>query len=317
MGAERLEGRTLNTGHRLERSIGEGTFGTVYAARTRENQRVAVKVLNPGTSSELSEPQIHASLDHANIIPFHMDGIEIFNGEKHSFIVMGYADRGSIADLRKKHGGVLPLTQVVDLTEQTTKGLQAVHDTGIVHRDVKDQNLFLVTRETGLTVAVGDFGLADRFIGSSFGQSTKSLGTPQYTAPEQITGDAQPASDQYSLAIATFRSVTGVFPLQGGTKEEFRQSHLSSNPLTFSEVLKAGATAIHDELNEVVQKALSKEPDTRYASIEEFGQAVREGYERGLAYLRKNPRSKSINRRAAQVGSAGRDIGKKEVKKRN
>lgn len=212
---------------RIEERIGVGRTATVYRAHhTALDTTVAVKVLLPAAKAVpevvekfATEARAIARIDNENVLKIFDVGQE---GEQH-FIVMELLDGDSILDVVAREGRLEP-TDALRVTRQTANGLAAAHAAGIIHRDVKPQNLVLL--QDG-TVKVVDFGLA---AGDETG--SQRVGTPHYMAPEVCeSGQAVPQSDVYSLGISLFHMLTGAPPFAGKPVKEILQGHIKGEAL--------------------------------------------------------------------------------------
>ncbi len=200
--------------YRLVRRLGAGGFAEVYLGEHRYLKRqVAIKVLLVELSGDdreserfLSEAQTMAALKHPHIIGCLDFGIE----HNVPYIVMDYAPGGTLRDLHPE-GNLVPLDTVVASVEQVADALQYAHDQGVIHLDVKPENMLL--GQSG-EILLSDFGLA-RFTRSVSKRVTSLVGTISYMAPEYIQRKPQAASDQYSLAMVAYEWLTGVRPFDG------------------------------------------------------------------------------------------------------
>ena len=178
---------------------------------------------------------------------------------------MDYAPGGN---LRQRHtfGEKVPLRAVVFYVRQIASGLQHAHNAGVVHCDVKPENMFVGSLRE---ILIGDFGIAVG-LEEENPQSEDTFGTAPYMAPEQILGNPQPESDQYALAVVAYEWLTGQPPFIGDDKSEITLKHLFEEPEPLSVINPAIPVAVE----QVVMKALAKDPKQRYASITEFAQEL-------------------------------------------
>ena len=247
--------------YRIERRIGAGAMGVVYAAYDPELARpVAVKVLRAGGSPERMrrEAQALARLSHPNVVAVH----DVGEHRGHTFVTMALVD-GS--NLRTWLARTRTTAEVVDAVTQAVRGVDAAHRAGIVHRDLKPDNIFVA--RTG-EVLVGDFGLA-RSSGEIEGTSSREagsgdltqtgsvIGTPAYMAPEQLDGEASTASDQFALCVTAWEALYGTRPFGGKT---------------FGEIATAVAAGVPDEPDErsvpahvrtAIRRGLAADPAAR------------------------------------------------------
>src|SRR5205823_6971692 len=192
------------------------------------------------------------------------------------FLVMDYAPNGSLRQ-RYPKGSLVPLPQIVSLVKQVAAGLQYAHEQKFIHRDVKPENMLLGRRQE---VLLSDFGIATiAHNTSSLNMSAQGTsGTLAYMAPEQIEGHPRPASDQYALAVVVYEWLCGERPFEGSVSEVMAQ-HLSMPPPSLRERMPA----IPSEVEQVVWRALAKDPKARFASVAEFAIALEQASQRALA----------------------------------
>jgi serine/threonine protein kinase len=270
--------------YRLLRKLGGGGFGTVHLAEhIHKHSQVAIKILHqmPLTKSEdvrdfLNETRTMIRLHHPHIIPLLDVGL---SSDDRLFLVMEYASKGTLRDLHPK-GTQLPLVTIAEYVEHIASALQCAHDNRIIHRDVKPENMLL--REDG-TLLLSDFGIAKIIEHSTHMSLQKQIGTPAYMAPEQHKGYPCFASDQYSLAVLAYEWISGTRPFQG-TREWLAVQHVTTPPPSLLDLLPT----LHPSIEQVIFKALSKEPEQRFATVEEFAAAFRSSVQQAIA-----PRTKT------------------------
>src|SRR5712692_2707663 len=264
--------------------IASGGMGEVYRAHDAVLAReVAIKVLHPQFAHDRGfverfrrEARAAAILNHPNIVGVYDWG----STDGTYFMVMEYVSGSNLRSMLAEHGRLDP-AQVVDVTTQVLAALGHAHGHGIVHRDVKPENI-LVTREG--VVKVADFGLARAFAEASISQAEGTVtGTVQYLAPEQIQGEpADPRTDLYALGVVMFESLTGRPPFSGETSVATAYKHLTDRvpaPSSF-------APGIPPTLDRVVLNATEKERERRPASA----RALREDVVRAGGGLPPAPR---------------------------
>lgn len=251
----------------LERELGRGGMGIVFLARDVALDRlVAIKLLPPALAALpgvrarfLREARTAAGLAHPNIVPIH--SVEEAGG--FVFFVMGYVDGESLG-ARVRRAGPLAPRDAMRVIQEVAWALGHAHARGVVHRDVKPDNV-LLERDGGRAM-VADFGIA-RSIEADTPADGSRVGTPQYMSPEQIVGgDVDARSDLYSLGVTAFFAAAGRLPFASRTNEGFITKHLSEPPpalATAAPRLPAGFTA-------AVDRCLAKEPADRHGSAEEL-----------------------------------------------
>ncbi len=252
--------------YRLIRLIGQGGFAAVYLGEhSRRKTPAAVKVLhtrlaNDNVKAFLNEARSFR-LRHPHIVQIIDFGLE----DDFPFLVMEYAPNGSLRQCHPR-GTQLPLDMIVSNVRQITDALQYAHDEGVVHRDIKPDNMLLGRQNE---VLLSDFGIA------SIAHSTQSMdvqdqaGTINYMAPEQLQGKPRPASDQYALGVVVYEWICGERPFQGTFAEIFSQ-HLSVPPPLLRERVPTLPLAVE----EVVMTALAKDPRSRFAKVSMLANAL-------------------------------------------
>src|SRR5947209_1046394 len=263
--AERL-GQQLGN-YLLTRLLGEGGFAEVYLGEHIHLGTVAaVKVLHAQlTTNDVAqfnnEARTIAHLEHPHIVRVLDYGVE----NKTPFLVLIHAANGS---LRQRHpkGTVLSLGEVVSYIQQLAPALQYAHDEKLIHRDIKPENMLLGRNNE---VLLSDFGIAVAAQSSNFQSAKDMAGTISYMATEQIQGKPRRASDQYSLGIVFYEWFCGECPFRGSFVEVASQHVLVPPP-----PLREKNSSIAPEIEQVVMKALEKESDKRYASVQAFATAL-------------------------------------------
>src|SRR5688572_22705953 len=227
-------GKVIAGRYRLEARIGEGGMGIVYRARHVLIDRVvAVKLIRPDLRGEthlrawmLREARAANRVDHAHIIDIHDIG-ETDEGEL--YLVMEYLVGTPLsADLAR---GPLPLARGVDIMEQMGAALSRAHDLGVVHRDLKSDNILLTTRGGRKDfVKILDFGLAALAHDPRLAPKGAVFGTPEYMSPEQARGEeAGPQSDLYALGVLFFEMLTGQLPFRSNDRETLLEMQRSAS----------------------------------------------------------------------------------------
>lgn len=277
-----LSGQTFGS-YRLEGLLGRGGMGEVYRAQHLRltGRLAAVKVLPASFAAEPDflrrfdqEANSAASLDHPNILPVwdygEQDGMP--------YLAMPLVPAGSLKELLERRGPLAP-TEAERYLAPIADALDYAHSRGILHRDVKPANILL--REDGRP-QLADFGIAKAIeAGQTQGltQAGGGIGTPEYMAPEQIDGRAEPRSDLYGLGIALYQMLSGELPYDGATPYEVALKQLSA-PLP-------PIRRVHPELSPaigaVLQRALAKDPAARYPTGRAFADAFHEAIVRPAA----------------------------------
>ncbi len=267
---------TTVAGYKVEALIGRGGMGAVYRAEEEGlGRKVALKVIAPELAQDerfrerfLRESRIAASLDHPHVIPIYQAGDE----DGLLFLAMRYVEGTDLARVVAEDGALEP-RRAVELLSQVAEALDAAHEKGLVHRDVKPSNVLIAEAAGREHCYLGDFGLTKR-TGSLSGVSVAGeiVGTLEYVAPEQITGDPlDERSDVYSLGCVIYECLTGQSPFPRATDVALLWAHVHEEPTPPS---KARAE-LPNELDTVLARALAKEPGRRYRSAGELLAATR------------------------------------------
>jgi eukaryotic-like serine/threonine-protein kinase len=263
--ADPMLGRVIAGRYRLEARIGEGGMGVVYRARHVLIDRVvAVKLIRPDLRGEthlrawmLREARAANRVDHAHIIDIHDIG-ETEEGEL--YLVMEYLVGQSLSSELAR--GSMALTRGVDILEQMCAALARAHDLGVVHRDLKSDNILLTSRGGRKDfVKILDFGLAHLAMDPRLAPKGAVFGTPEYMAPEQARGEEATAqSDLYALGVLFFEMLTGQLPFRSDDREtllEMQRTAISPRPRSIKpDVLPAAET--------IVVKLLEKDRRKRF-----------------------------------------------------
>jgi len=255
----------------LERELGRGGMGIVFLARDVGLDRlVAIKLLPPVLAAIptvrdrfLREARMVAGLSHPNIVPIHA----VEERDDLVYFVMGFVD-GEALGPRIRRAGPLAPRDVMRVIQEVAWALGHAHARGIVHRDVKPDNV-LLERDGGRALVV-DFGIA-RSVDADTPASGVRAGTPQYMSPEQISGAVVDArSDLYSLGATAFYAATGRLPLESHSTEGFITKHLAETPPALGSL----ASGLPTRFTEAVDRCLAKDPAARYPSAEDFALEV-------------------------------------------
>jgi len=268
---ERLT-KALADRYQIEREIGSGGMATVFLAQDlKHNRRVAIKVLRPELAATLGpdrfvrEIEIAAQLSHPHILPLHDSG----EAKGILYYVMPYVEGESLRE-RLDRVGKLSVAEAVRLTDEIASALSYAHEQGIVHRDVKPENIML----SGGRAVVADFGIGravtaaggDRLTGTGF-----AVGTPAYMSPEQAYGDAVDGrSDVYALGCVAYEMVSGRAPFEADTPQALFAKQVAGTIPS----LRARDPAIPLFVERAVERALAKQPADGFQTASEFAEAL-------------------------------------------
>ena len=262
-----IKGQKISDRYQIIKSIGEGGMANVYLAYdTILDRNVAVKVLRGDLATDEKfvrrfqrEALSASSLSNPNIVEVYDVGED--NGEY--YIVMEYVEGKHLKNLLKKRGK-LTVPEVIDIVLQITNGLSVAHDSYIIHRDIKPQNILIL--DNGL-IKITDFGIAVAMNATQLTQTNSVMGSVHYLPPEQASGKgATLQSDIYSIGILMYELLTGKLPFKGDNAVEIALKHL-----------KEPMPSIRDEIPDIPQsveniilKATAKNPKNRYADAREM-----------------------------------------------
>jgi len=276
-----LIGRVLGEGYVLEERLGGGGFGAVYAATDPETgERVAAKVLRVDRAALSSDARVRfrreaqalVSLRHPRIVAIHAHGT---SDEGLEYLVMDLLEGEDLADhLYRRRRIAVP--DALALFDGMAEAVEYAHQQGFAHRDLKPANVFLCTSEEGrLEPVVLDFGLAKMVEGSeeSLTATGMVLGTPQYMAPEQATGEkVDRRADVYALGCMLYEMLTGAAPFEGNTPTAILMKMLTTPPPAMAPDL-----GVPEAVERAIRTALAKDPDERFQDIGAFRRALKEG----------------------------------------
>lgn len=300
---ENYEGRVFG-GYKLEKMIGEGSYGHVYSARKNGGPLVAIKILAPRQDKRLRcvENEVLKELVGNDNIVRHKDfGFE----NTIPFIVMEYISGDNLRKrFNKIHSGEAEKrginidNTIISCIQQIAKALQSMHDKGIIHCDLRPEHILL---EKGDTAFLCDFGLA-LYNGHSDNKSSDKR-TPEYMAPEQLSTDPNPcpASDQFALAVILYEWLCGVLPFTG-TQEEIITLHSDVDKLKMSDY----TPTIPAKVELAIKKALAQKEKDRYGSVQEFADKLAEAYE--TSKVRFDSYEPTVKSKKTQKGWTRRDL---------
>src|ERR671915_1141217 len=294
----------------IERQIGQGGMATVYLARELKHRRyVALKVLLPdlgfvlGKDRFLKEIQLTATLQHPHILPLfdsgEVDGL--------LYYTMPFVEGESVR-LRLKREREFPVDEAVRIAVAVAGALDYAHRRGIVHRDLKPENILLAEGQP----MVADFGIAlaiSNAGGARITQTGISLGTPQYMSPEQAAGDREldGRADIYSLGAVLYEMLAGDPPHTGGSAQAVIARVITEEP----RALRASRPAVPHHVDDAVLVALEKLPADRFATAQEFADAL-EGRVRRVpraALAAESAERRRMTRRDAVIALGGAAVG--------
>jgi eukaryotic-like serine/threonine-protein kinase len=256
--------------YEIQGVLGRGGMGMVYKAHDRRlDEIVAIKVLRPDFASDpkmaerfRSEIKLARKVRHRNVCTIHDYGED----RGLLYISMELIEGVDLKHRLKEHGAV-PTEEAYGIAVQVAQGLQAVHDAGIVHRDLKTPNIML---DAAGTARLMDFGIAKR-VGEGTATATGQIvGTPEYMSPEQAQGHkVDYRSDLYALGVVVYEIFTGQVPFRGETPISTILKHLNDPP-------NLEVAALPQTLRAVLKRCLAKDPALRYASALEIAEALRQ-----------------------------------------
>lgn len=285
-----LLGALIAGKYRVESVLGVGGMATVYLARSaRLDRPVAVKVFRRDLSNDVKllerfrrEATSTRRLAHPNIIEI-LDQGDMEDGTP--FMVMEYLDGQTLEAFLKRNPGPMAIPRVLDLMSQVVAGLARAHDFQVIHRDLKPDNLYVVSLPDGAeAMKILDFGIARCLLDSRLTGTGEIFGTPQYMAPERITSiEAGPSADLYALGCIMFRCATGRLPFQASDVTAFLIAHLREAPpsprLINPEVPPA--------LDALILQCLEKKPEQRPADARTVERAL-------AALVQSHPRARRL-----------------------
>lgn len=259
-------GKILDDRYEIIELIGSGGMANVYKALChRLNRYDAVKIMRDETAANTelrrrfrAESQAVAMLSHPNIVSVY----DVSHNDDVEYIVMELIDGITLKQYLQKKS-VLDPSEVMDFTIQTAKALEHAHSKGIIHRDIKPQNIMLL--KDGM-IKVADFGIAslENTVEENNGET---VGSVHYIAPEQARGEAPDArSDIYSLGIVMYEMLTGKLPYVGNSDVEVAVKHMNTDPVTPRDIVPS----IPEELERICLKAMNSNIDERYQTASEM-----------------------------------------------
>lgn len=253
--------------------IGHGGMARVYLAQELAlDRRVAVKVLSPLFTEYPEivkrfqhEARTAGQLNHPHIVPV----FAVYQGDGLSFFTMPFVRGASFREIIQEHGA-LELEEALEFLRQAANGLAYAHQHGVIHRDVKPENMML--EETTGRLVLTDFGLAKALGAESLTVPGDMIGTPHYMAPEQLEDNVQVDGrcDEYSLAMVAYEMLAGEHPFGNGGFRELLMKQLNEHPSP----LRERRPDLPEHVCAAIHRALSKSPDERFDTVEEFARAL-------------------------------------------
>ncbi len=258
----------------IERQLGCGGMATVYLANDpRHNRKVAVKVLRPDLASTLGperflrEITIAANLSHPHVVPLYD------SGEANGFLyyVMPYVEGDTLGD-RLRREGRIPLEQAMQILREVADALSFAHSRGVVHRDIKPDNVMIANRHAVVT----DFGVAKAVSGATtqdgITNAGVAVGTPAYMAPEQVSADPNldHRADIYAFGALAYELLAGRPPFVGPSPQVILAAHVTQTP----DPVSTTCEEVPRDLESVVMRCLAKDPGDRWQSADELWTAL-------------------------------------------
>jgi serine/threonine-protein kinase len=277
--ADPFLGQVVDGRYRIEQLLGAGAVGSVYRAvdRAAHNASVALKIWTGAADNEqtqgrfLREAKALLTLHHPNIVAVFGYGMV----EGLPYVVLEYVDGRTLEDLLSS-GEPLPAASAYDIMTQVLQALAYAHGLGVVHRDLKPDNVALVSTDAGYVVKLLDFGLAkflspadDPMAGSMLTLQGMVMGTPLYMAPEQAAGKTVDARvDVYAAGCMLFEMLSGRPPFTGDSNAELFRAHMSA---PIPDLAQARPDmVVMPELSRLITRALAKQPEQRFADAGEM-----------------------------------------------
>ena len=266
--ATQLEAGSTFAGYRIEELVGRGGMGVVYRAHDLQLDRpVALKLIAPELASDerfrerfLRESRLAASLGHPHVLPVFAAGEE----DGQLYLAMRYVEGSDLDEVLEREGTLGP-ERALRICAQVAEALDAAHEKGLVHRDVKPANVLLDEHEDAY---LADFGITKQLLGGETATATGQIvGTLDYLAPEQIRGEEiDGRTDEYALACLLYECVSGQAPFHRETEAETLWAHMQDEPPSLPG---------YPELDPVFEEALAKEKEARYEACGELISAAR------------------------------------------
>ncbi len=262
-------GRVFDKRYRIEKVIGVGGMAIVFKAEDiLMNRTVAIKMLKNDMSEDsealrrfINESKAVAMLSHENIVNIY--DVSVKGNTK--YIVMEYIEGITLKSFLKRKGGTLSWRETLNITEQILRALEHAHSKGVIHRDIKPQNIMLL--KNGL-IKVADFGIAKLPDNDTFTLTDKAIGTVNYISPEQATneGPADERSDLYSVGVLMYELSCGQLPFSGDTPVAVAYKHVNDIPKHPREI----RPDMPEGLDQIIMRAMEKSPERRFRSAKQM-----------------------------------------------
>ncbi len=270
---ENLVGQVIDKRYKILSVIGEGGMAVVFKARDLTTDKtVAVKVLNEAQDTDghavkrfLNESKAISMLSHENIVKI----FDVSVGRELKYIVMEYVDGQTLKSLMDKKNKKLTIEESLNYTEQILLALEHAHSKGVIHRDIKPHNMLAL--KNGF-LKVTDFGIAKTPSGDTISMTDKALGTVYYISPEQASGkETGTFSDIYSVGVMLYEMATGKLPFDGDTPVSVAMKQINNDPEPPSSV----CPELPRGMEQVILKAMNKDPEKRFKSAHSMLRAIR------------------------------------------
>ncbi len=294
---EFARGTTFAERYDFIEELGKGGMGSVYKVFDKKiKEEVALKILKPEIVDEKtierfsSELKLARKIRHENVCQMY----DINEEEDTHYITMEYVPGEDLKSFIRRVGQ-LPVGKTVSIAKQVCEGLSEAHKLGVVHRDLKPQNIMIDKKGNA---RIMDFGIARSIKGKGITGAGMMIGTPEYMSPEQVEGkEVDQRSDIYSLGVNLYEMVTGQVPFEGDTPFTIGMKHKSETPKNPKEL----NTQIPEDLSRVILRCMEKDKENRYQSAEEASSEL-EKIEKGIPTTEKVfPKRKPITSREITV----------------
>ena len=272
------KGSKINDRYQIIKTLGEGGMANVYLAHdTILDRNVAVKVLRGDLANDEKfvrrfqrEALSASSLSHPNIVEMYDVGED--NGQY--YIVMECVEGKTLKQVLKSRGN-LSITEVIDIMLQLTDGMAHAHDAYIVHRDIKPQNIMILSNGV---IKITDFGVATALNNTQLTQTNSVMGTVHYLPPEQANGKGSTIrSDIYSMGVMMYELLTGHVPYKGDSAVEIALKHLKE-PLPS---VKKEIPSIPQSIENIIIRSTAKNPKNRYTDAREMQDDIKTALDEG------------------------------------